>query len=179
MIRLSSFSTQFVIAKGTSSTPKRPGIFHSRYRQPLFFRTGISCILSSGNISVLRSLVYFFFIFVSRPGGRGPSILQWDPHQFPLSFACPDFQRHWLTSPCAVAFQLAANRLHLLYPKPLDFFFSPAPSCLAVFSTLLVPIRALRHPPNPAVCYSSPRPAYDVDVASPPESRRAQLSMDN
>lgn len=175
MICLSSFSTQFVIAKGTSSTPKRPGISNSRYRQPLFFRTGISCILSSGNISVLRSLVYFFFIFVSRPGGRGPSILQWDPHQFPLSFACPDFQRHWLTSPCAVAFQLAANRLHLLYPKPRDFFLA-RPLLSRRFLNSPCSDQSFT-PPNPAVCYSSPRPAYDV--ASPPGFRRAQLSMGN
>lgn len=118
-----------------------------------------------------RSL--FFFLFCEspcQPGGRGPSILQRDPHQFPLSFACPDFERHWLTSPCAVAVQLAENRLRLLYPN-LRILSRLAQSPLAsprLFLNSPPPIRALRHP-NPAVCYSSPRPAYDVAA-----SRRAQ-----
>lgn len=110
MIRLSSFSTQFVIAKSTSSTPKRPGISNSRYRQPLFFRTGISCILSSGNISVLRSLVYFFHIF---------------------------------------AFRLAANRLHLLYPKPQDFFFLARPLLSRRFLNSPCSDQSFTPPPEP------------------------------
>lgn len=117
---LSSLSSQFVIADAHRQVQGGPDFFTLDIDSHYYSTQNISWILSGDSISILRSLVNYSSLSVSRHRPQenvAPPFFAVGPRQFPLSFACPGLERHWLISPCPVAVSAPSEPFALVISK--------------------------------------------------------------